>query len=116
MYRVALAAFIVAALVTIALARDDGRYAQSPLKPWFNSLQSPETGMLCCSEADCKRTEATIVGDRYRAALPNGQWVDVPPQIVITNRGNPTGEPILCAMPYQDGTYQLRCFVPGAGL
>lgn len=23
-----------------AFARDDGRYAQSPLKPWFDSLKS----------------------------------------------------------------------------
>jgi hypothetical protein len=32
------------------LARDDGRYANSPLKEWFNSLASGKT--LCCSFAD----------------------------------------------------------------
>ena len=36
------------ALATSALARDDGRYANSPLKPWFESLHS-EYGQ-CCSE------------------------------------------------------------------
>ena len=33
-----------------ALARDDGRYANSPLKEWFNRLASGKG--LCCSFAD----------------------------------------------------------------
>ena len=33
-----------------ALGRDDGRYADSPLKPWFDSLRS-HLGP-CCSDAD----------------------------------------------------------------
>ena len=33
-----------------ALARDDGRYSGSPLKPWFESLASKRG--LCCSDAD----------------------------------------------------------------
>ncbi|MGN1288938.1 MAG: hypothetical protein ACI4XG_20485, partial [Bradyrhizobium sp.] len=32
------------------LARDDGRYANSPLKPWFESLHSGYG--QCCSDAD----------------------------------------------------------------
>jgi hypothetical protein len=31
-------------------ARDDGRYSQSPLKPWFDSLKSGKGP--CCSDAD----------------------------------------------------------------
>ena len=31
---------LMALLATSALARDDGRYANSPLKPWFESLHS----------------------------------------------------------------------------
>jgi hypothetical protein len=31
---------LVALLVGPAQARDDGRYSQSPLKPWFDSLKS----------------------------------------------------------------------------
>ena len=37
-------------LATSAMARDDGRYANSPLKPWFESLRS-QYGQ-CCSDAD----------------------------------------------------------------
>lgn len=60
------------------MARDDGRYANSPLKPWFESLHS-EYGQ-CCSDAD-----GYMVADvdwesdkgRYRAHL-EGEWVVVP--------------------------------------
>jgi hypothetical protein len=31
-------------------ARDDGRYSQFPLKPWFDSLRSGKRP--CCSDAD----------------------------------------------------------------
>ena len=29
-----------------ALGRDDGRYANSPLKPWFDSLKSGKGGVV----------------------------------------------------------------------
>ena len=41
---------IIFCLVSPAMARDDGRYANSPLKPWFDSLKS--VNGLCCSFAD----------------------------------------------------------------
>jgi len=42
---------IVACLVGSVTARDlDGRYANSPLKPWFDHLASGKG--LCCSMAD----------------------------------------------------------------
>ena len=44
-------------LITIppAHARDDGRYANSPLKSWFNGLASGKG--LCCSFADGVKIE-----------------------------------------------------------
>lgn len=67
-----------------ALARDDGRYANSPLKSWFDSLKSGKGP--CCSDAD-----GSAVSDvdweskdgRYRVRL-EGQWIDVPPDALIT--------------------------------
>ena len=67
-----------------ATARDDGRYANSPLKPWFDSLRSGKG--LCCSDAD-----GSVVSDvdweskdgHYRVRL-EGQWIDVPDDAVIT--------------------------------
>jgi len=46
--------FTFGILVSVSIgavqARDDGRYRQSPLKPWFDSLRSGKG--LCCSDAD----------------------------------------------------------------
>src|ERR1700749_1730133 len=64
-------------------ARDDGRYADSPLKPWFDSLRSGRG--LCCSNAD-----GIAVADpdwdskdgHYRVRL-DGEWIDVPDDAVV---------------------------------
>ncbi|OSI80835.1 hypothetical protein [Bradyrhizobium canariense] len=73
-----------ALLLTPVLAGDDGRYDHSPLKPWFESLQS-EFGK-CCTDAD-----GYIVSDadwestrgRYRVLIDD-EWVIVPDGAVIT--------------------------------
>ncbi|HVR58228.1 MAG TPA: hypothetical protein VMT72_15540, partial [Pseudolabrys sp.] len=44
------AALLLGGFSQFSHARDDGRYANSPLKPWFESLHS-EYGQ-CCSDAD----------------------------------------------------------------
>src|SRR5215472_6804417 len=76
---------IVACLVGTGMARDlDGRYANSPLKSWFDHLASGKG--LCCSMAD---GETVADPDReskdghYRVRLDNN-WIDVP------NDGNHT--------------------------
>ena len=105
------------------LARDDGRFANSPLKPWFDHLASGKG--LCCSFADGvsiadvdwdTATVADAVGAShvvYRVRL-NGQWILVPDAAVVTepNRFGPA-----VVWPYQDmnGVTQIRCFIPGAG-
>jgi len=76
---------MVACIVGGVRARDlDGRYADSPLKPWFDHLASGRG--LCCSVAD-----GVAVADpdweskdgHYRVRLENN-WVDVPDDAVIT--------------------------------
>ena len=66
-------------------ARDpDGRYANSPLKQWFDSLRSGKGP--CCSDAD-----GSAVSDvdweskdgHYRVRI-DGDWYDVPEDAVIT--------------------------------
>ena len=50
-FRIAVALLVPAVfLAGYAVARDDGRYANSPLKPWFDSLKSGKGP--CCSDAD----------------------------------------------------------------
>jgi len=80
---------VAAVLAGSARARDDGRYAGSPLKPWFDSLKSAKG--LCCSDAD-----GFLVADpdweskdgHYRVRL-DGQWIMVPDDAVIPSQTVP---------------------------
>src|ERR1700757_568792 len=67
-----------------AMARDDGRYADSPLKSWFDSLRS-HLGP-CCSDADgvaLADPDWESYNGHYRVRI-DGQWVEVPDDAVIT--------------------------------
>jgi len=95
-------------------ARDDGRYANSPLKTWFDQLASGKG--LCCSFADgvsVENVDWDTQNGRYRVRM-QGQWFVVPDAAVVTepNRFGPA-----VVWPYQDGAgaTQIRCFLPGAG-
>ena len=96
---------------TQAHARDDGRYAQSPLKSWFDSLQSAKG--FCCSDADGEPTEYEMRGDSYWAPI-DGVMTEVPPAAVLTvpNKGGRAMKWIFI----EDGRKAFRCFLPGAGL
>lgn len=80
---------------------------------WYESLKVPGTTGRCCSETDCATTEAELRGSHWWAILPNGQWIEVPDDVVIRDRGNPVGQPVLCAVPDEAGVPSVRCFVPG---
>ncbi len=106
----AAAAAIIAA--PVARAHDDGRYANSPLKGWFESLHS-KGGGPCCANAD-GTTLSDVDWDtkdgHYRVRL-DGQWVDVPPDTVITEP-NRIGRTIVWPY-YLNGHAVIRCFMPG---
>lgn len=77
-----------------AHARDlDGRYAQSPLKEWFDGLKSGKGP--CCSDADgsaVSDADWRVKGGHYQVRLDvsrvaptiDMQWIDVPDEAVIT--------------------------------
>jgi hypothetical protein len=108
-------------------ARDDGRYANSPLKSWFDQLASGKG--LCCSFADGVTiedvdwdTQNVAVVDagsqshfeiRYRVRL-NGQWIVVPPAALVTEP-NKFGPAVVWPYKDSDGATLIRCFMPGAG-
>jgi hypothetical protein len=103
---------LVALLVGPAQARDDGRYSQSPFKPWFDSLK-PGKG-LCCSDAD-----GSAVSDpdweskngHHRVRIDN-QWIDVPDDAVITE-SNRVGRTMV--WPFRGSLgISIRCFMPGS--
>jgi hypothetical protein len=110
-------AFVAALLMIIAfpaMAKDDGRFANSPLKSWFDKLASGKG--LCCSFADGVRVEDPDwdTGDGHYRVRLNGSWIVVPDSAVVTEP-NKFGAAVV--WPYQDasGTTQIRCFIPGAG-
>jgi hypothetical protein len=94
-------------------ARDpDGRYANSPLKQWFDSLRSGKGP--CCSDAD-----GSAVSDvdweskdgHYRVRL-DGEWLDVPDEAVITEP-NRVGRTMVWPIRGYLGV-SIRCFMPGS--
>jgi hypothetical protein len=95
-------------------ARDDGRFADSPLKSWFDRLASGKG--LCCSFADGVKVEDVdwdTQDGRYRVRL-DGRWIIVPDTALVTEP-NKFGPAVV--WPYQDatGATQIRCFIPGSG-
>lgn len=96
----------------VANARDDGRYAGSPLKPWFDQLRSGKGP--CCSDADgsvLSDADWDTHGGHYRVRL-DGEWIDVPEDAVVAGP-NRAGRTMVWLM-YQDGHPAVRCFIPGS--
>jgi hypothetical protein len=99
----------------LGLTRDlDGKYANSPLKQWFDSLASRRGP--CCSVADGQSVEDVdwdTKDGKYRVRL-DGQWIEVPPDALVTV---PNKFGLAVVWPYKDyeGRTQIRCFIPGAG-
>jgi hypothetical protein len=111
--RIGLAVLLSVAAAQLAQARDpDGRYANSPLKPWFDSLKSGKGP--CCSDAD-----GTAISDadwessngHYRVRI-EGEWVDVPEESVITEP-NRVGRTMVWPIRGYLGL-TIRCFMPGS--
>jgi len=115
---IALALLAVGCSVRHAPARDlDGKYAQSPLKSWFDNLKSGKGP--CCSDAD-----GTALSDidwetkdgHYRVRIED-QWWDVPDEAVITEP-NRVGRTMVWPI-YRRGInepvrIEIRCFMPGS--
>lgn len=113
----------------ISPARDlDGRYANSPLKPWFDHLASGKG--LCCSFSDGSAVADVDWESRdghYRVRLPKSadpmnydvipqnpemEWIDVPDDAVITEP-NLAGRTMVWPIRGYMGT-SIRCFMPGS--
>jgi hypothetical protein len=114
MRKVLFIAILLFGSLASAGARDDGRYANSPLKSWFDRLASNKG--LCCSFADGFRVDNVdwdTQDGRYRVRL-NGEWIVVPDDAVVTEP-NKFGPAVVWPYMGTDGQTQIRCFLPGAG-
>ena len=105
---------VVACFVGRVTARDlDVRYANSPLKPWFDHLASGRG--LCCSMADGETVADpdwdSKVG-HYRVRL-DGWWIEVPDDAVITEP-NLFGRTMVWPVRFEGQNIVIRCFMPGS--
>jgi hypothetical protein len=109
---------IVLLSLQLAHARDpDGRFANSPLKSWFEKLASGKGP--CCSDAD-----GSVVLDsdweskdgHYRVRIRD-KWWDVPAEALITEP-NKVGRTMVWPIYYWSSgsldRVEIRCFMPGA--
>ena len=95
-------------------ARDDGRFANSPLKEWFDHLASRNG--LCCAFADgvsLQDVDWDTQDGHYRVRI-QGEWIVVPDDSVVTEP-NRFGPAVVWPYHARDGTTRIRCFIPGAG-
>jgi hypothetical protein len=100
----------------LAHARDDGRYANSPLKPWFESLHSKRGP--CCADADgmtLRDVDWDTKDGHYRVFI-EGKWWDVPDDAVIqepNQDGRTIVWPIYIRSEHVLQDIKIRCFMPG---
>jgi len=101
----------------IAAARDlDGRFANSPLHNWFESLHSDKGP--CCSDADgtaLSDVDWEVRDGHYRVRI-EGQWWDVPEEAVI-KEPNRSGRTMVWPVYYRELDsllrIEVRCFIAG---
>jgi hypothetical protein len=129
----ALAAIVVAFLSFVPLrhahARDNGQFAGSPLKQWFDQLASGKG--LCCSFADGVKVEDvdwTVKNEGQACqALPSendkpsdycvrleGHWWIVPERALVLD-ANRFGPAVVWPIYSGGALIGVRCFIPGAG-
>lgn len=107
-----------------AFAVDTGQYENvDPMtRSWFKSVRNGQ-GVPCCDIADGHKTSFKT-DDKGNYYVPNpfadNGWVQVPPEKVILNQGNPNEEAIVWYVPqFEDGNAKsifIRCFVPTSGV
>ena len=82
---------------------------------WYQELKQPGTGYSCCNgtvngiEGDCRPTRAFLTEEGTWKALIDGQWVIVPPRVVLKQLA-PDGNSHICAS--RSGL--IYCFLGGS--
>lgn len=117
-------ALLLLVMSHLALARDDGRFAQvdPATREWFRSQKvpgGPQRGMSCCDIADGVHAEEQVRNGEYwfRYETREGvkvDWQRAGPDQLITEP-NTFGFPVVWYW-HKDGKLEVRCAIPGAGI
>ena len=130
----AIACMLVVAYLIFSIrfvrAHDKGQFENTDpeVRAWYHSLMQPDApNASCCGEADAYwadeihvrdgKTYATITDDRddrplRRPHIPVGTEIEIPPNKLKWDKGNPTGHNILFV---SRGMY-VFCFVQSSGI
>lgn len=112
MRAITVALFIVACLISYAYPRDNGQYANSDLKSWFDGLASKKGP--CCSDADgnaLKDNDWKSKDGKYLVRI-GVDWVEVDDAALI-KEPNRFGRTMVWIY-YHNGEPVIRCFMPGS--
>ena len=118
MPRCVLSVFAFAWMFAGALAfAQDGHHGQGHAEnhDWYQGLKQPGTGFSCCNgstngvEGDCRPTRAYLNDDGNWYALLDGNWIPVPPRVVLKQLA-PDGSSHICAS--KSGL--IYCFLGGS--
>jgi len=80
--------------------------ADPALAPWYQSLHQPDTGVSCCSIADCRAADYRTNGGHYEVYI-NDKWTVVPQDKILQRIDNPVGRAVVCWTP----ALGIMCFV-----
>jgi hypothetical protein len=94
-----------------------GRHGQGHAQAhdWYQELKQPDTGYSCCNgttngiEGDCRPTRAYLTEEGQWRALIDGQWVLIPPRVVLKQLA-PDGRSHICA----SRSGMIYCFLGGS--
>ncbi|HEY1505206.1 MAG TPA: hypothetical protein VGF92_12950 [Stellaceae bacterium] len=101
------AAFAATGLAFVPLAKAEPPPDGDPaLAPWYQGLKQPNTGVSCCSIADCRAADYRTIGDQYEVFI-NNRWTVVPQDKVLQHISNPVGRAVVCWTP----ALGIMCFV-----
>jgi hypothetical protein len=78
------------------------------LAQWFQSLQQPDTGVSCCSIADCRPVDSRVGPAGYEVFLED-EWQPVPKEKILEGKHNPLGRAVVCS----SQAMGILCFVRG---
>lgn len=127
--RVVAVAIIATLGIGAAFARDDGQWggADPAIREWYKGLMQPDVPTAsCCGEADAYwadevhvrdgKTYAVITDDRddaplHRPHVDIGTEIEVPPNKLKWDRGNPTGHGVV----FMSRSRYLFCYVQPGG-